>query len=75
MIFIVDNLMVHHANTVNAWLSRHKHRIKMFCLPSYSRLLNPKMNRVANLKRGVKPYLNNNLKPNLSRNCAPKKKL
>ena len=47
---ILDNLKVHHSKIVKAWLEKHKERIEVFYLPSYSPELNPD------------EYLNNSLK-------------
>lgn len=33
---ILDNLRVHHAKLVRAWLAKHEDKIKAFYLPSYS---------------------------------------
>lgn len=38
---IVDNLRVHHAKVVTAWLTDHAEEIELFYLPSYSPELNP----------------------------------
>jgi len=38
---IVDNLRVHRAKRVKAWLEEHKDQIEMFYLPSCSPELNP----------------------------------
>jgi len=38
---ILDNLRVHHARVVKAWLAEHKDEIAVFYLPSYSPELNP----------------------------------
>ena len=38
---IVDNLRVHHAKVLKAWLEENKDRIEVFYLPSYSPELNP----------------------------------
>ena len=47
---ILDNLKVHHSNVVGEWLEKHKDKIEVFYLPSYSPELNPD------------EYLNNSLK-------------
>ncbi len=47
---ILDNLRVHHAKIVRAWLEEHRDEIEVFYLPSYSPELNPD------------EYLNNDLK-------------
>jgi len=38
---ILDNLKVHHAKLVTAWLAEHKDRIEVFYLPPYSPEINP----------------------------------
>jgi transposase len=38
---ILDNLRVHHAKQVKAWLAEHAQAIEVFYLPSYSPELNP----------------------------------
>ena len=47
---ILDNLKVHHSKIVKAWLEKHREKIEVFYLPSYSPELNPD------------EYLNNSLK-------------
>jgi len=47
---ILDNLRVHHSELVKKWLDKHKDKIEVFYLPSYSPELNPD------------EYLNNSLK-------------
>lgn len=47
---ILDNLKVHHSHLVSGWLEKHKDKIEVFYLPSYSPELNPD------------EYLNNSLK-------------
>jgi transposase len=47
---ILDNLRVHHAKKVKAWVEKNEDRIEIFYLPSYSPNLNPD------------EYLNNDLK-------------
>lgn len=47
---ILDNLKVHHSELVKKWLEKHKDKIEVFYLPSYSPELNPD------------EYLNNSLK-------------
>ena len=36
VILILDNLRVHHAKVVRAWLEDHREMIEVFYLPSYS---------------------------------------
>ena len=38
---IIDNLRVHHAKLVNAWVQEHKDQIELFYLPAYSPERNP----------------------------------
>ena len=38
---ILDNLRVHHAKAVKAWVQKHKDQIALFYLPAYSPDLNP----------------------------------
>jgi len=40
VILILDNLRVHHAKIVKAWLAEQKDNIEVFYLPSYSPELN-----------------------------------
>lgn len=47
---ILDNLKVHHAKPVKAWLAEHKQQIEVFYLPSYSPELNPDEMLNADLK-------------------------
>lgn len=60
VIFIVDNLKVHHGKMVQSWLSGHKYEIEVFYLPSYSPDLNPD------------EYLNNILKQDIHSNDLPR---
>jgi len=53
VILIVDNLKVHKAGKVQAWLTSHAHEIELFYLPSYAPDHNPS------------EYLNNDLKQQL----------
>lgn len=50
---IVDNLRVHHAKVLIPWLEKHKHRIELFHLPSYSPELNPVEVANADLKQAI----------------------
>lgn len=50
---ILDNLRVHHARPVKAWLSEHADAIKVFYLPSYSPELNPDEMANADIKQAV----------------------
>ena len=50
---IVDNLKVHHARKVKAWVESHRHEIELFYLPAYAPEHNPD------------EYLNNDVKQKL----------
>ena len=50
---ILDNLKVHHAKVVKAWLADHANEIEVFYLPSYSPELNPDEMLNADLKAVV----------------------
>lgn len=50
---ILDNLKVHHARVVKAWLAEHSQKIEVFYLPSYSPELNPDECLNADLKAAV----------------------
>jgi transposase len=50
---ILDNLRVHHAKPVNAWLAEHADAIEAFYLPSYSPELNPDESLNADLKQAI----------------------
>jgi transposase len=50
---IVDNLKVHHARPVKAWLATHEAQIEVFYLPSYSPELNPDEMANADIKQAV----------------------
>lgn len=41
VILIVDNLRIHHAKIVKAWLRKRRRLVRVFYLPSYSPELNP----------------------------------
>ena len=41
IVLIVDNLRIHHARIVKAWLRKRRHLIRVFYLPAYSPELNP----------------------------------
>jgi transposase len=56
---IVDNLKVHHAKRVKAWLASHAHEIELFYLPAYAPEHNPD------------EYLNNDLKQKLRQAPQP----
>lgn len=50
---ILDNLRVHHAKPVKAWLAEHLDEIEVFYLPSYSPELNPDEMANADIKQAV----------------------
>jgi transposase len=56
---IVDNLKVHHALKVKAWVASHRHEIELFYLPAYAPDHNPD------------EYLNNDLKQKLRQQPQP----
>jgi transposase len=56
---IVDNLKVHHARKVTAWVASHSHEIELFYLPAYAPDHNPT------------EYLNNELKQKLRQQPQP----
>ena len=56
---IVDNLRVHHAKLVTAWIEEHKDKIAIFYLPPYSPDYNPD------------EYLNQDYKRNANKNRIP----
>lgn len=60
ILLILDNLRVHHSAMVKEWAEKHKDRIELFHLPSYSPEKNPD------------EYLNCDLKNGLSHRPAPK---
>ena len=59
---IVDNLRVHHAKLVKAWVEENKDNIALFYLPPYSSEFNPD------------EYLNQDYKRNANKNNIPKTK-
>ncbi len=56
---ILDNLRIHHAKLVKAWVEEHKEKIALFYLPAYSPDLNPD------------EYLNNDFKRNVNAKHIP----
>lgn len=50
---LLDNLRVHHGKLVRAWLADRKDKIEVFCLPRYSRELNPDERLNADLKPAI----------------------
>lgn len=59
VVLIVDNLRVHHAQPVQAWVASHAHEIEICYLPSYAPDHNPG------------EYLNNDLKQKLRQQPQP----
>ena len=59
VLLIVDNLKVHHAGKVMAWVASHTHEIELFYLPAYAPDHNPD------------EYLNNELKQKLRQQPQP----
>jgi transposase len=53
LFLILDNLRVHHAKPVKAWLAEHTDTIEVFYLPSYSPELNPDEMANADIKQAV----------------------
>lgn len=53
LFLILDNLRVHHAKPVKAWLAKHSEAIEVFYLPSYSPELNPDEMANADIKQAV----------------------
>ncbi|MFV0268309.1 MAG: IS630 family transposase [Draconibacterium sp.] len=53
VLLILDNLRVHHAKKVAAWLEKHKHEIEVFFLPPYAPEYNPDELLNSDLKRSV----------------------
>jgi len=51
---VLDNLRVHHAKLVKAWLEEHSDEIEVFYLPSYSPELNPDEYLNCDLKTGIR---------------------
>jgi len=51
---ILDNLRVHHARFVKAWLEKHKEQIEVYYLPSYSPDMNPDEYLNCDLKQGIR---------------------
>ena len=54
VLLILDNLRVHHAKLVKAWLKRHWNEIEVYYLPAYSPDLNPDEYLNCDLKVGIK---------------------
>ena len=54
VLLILDNLRVHHAKLVKAWLKRHWNEIEVYYLPAYSPDLNSDECLDCDLKAGIK---------------------
>jgi len=50
---VLDNLRVHHAKKVMAWVEKHKEEIELFYLPPYAPEYNPDELLNSDLKRGI----------------------
>ena len=59
VLFIVDNLKVHHGKMVKGWLSEHKEEIELFFTSPYSPEIKPD------------EYLNQSLKQNIHSGIIP----
>ncbi len=59
LFLIVDNLKVHHASKVKAWVAAHAHEVELFYLPAYAPDHDPD------------EYLNNDLKQKLRQQPQP----
>ncbi len=53
IVLIVDNLRIHHARVVRAWLRKRRHLVRVFYLPAYSPELNADELVNSDLKIGV----------------------
>jgi len=62
---ILDNLKVHHAKVVTAWVAENSSRIELVYLPAYSPDLNPDEHLNADLKQGVGSRVPSRSKANL----------
>ena len=66
---ILDNLRVHHARKVTAWLDKHKEKIEIFYLPPYAPEYNPDELLNSDLKRAISkrpsPRTDNELEHNV----------
>ena len=51
---ILDNLRVHHARLVKAWIDKHKEQIEVYYRPSYSPDMNPDEYLNCDLKQGIR---------------------
>ena len=53
VLLILDNLRVHHAKKVTAWIENHRDQIELFFLPPYSPEYNPDEYLNSDLKRDI----------------------
>jgi transposase len=65
---ILDNLKVHHGKILKAWVEKHKERIEVFYLPSYSPDKNPDEFFNGTLKREITKHGNAKTKEELITN-------
>lgn len=65
VLLIVDNLRVHHAKLVKAWIERHRSEIEVLYLPAYSPHLNPNEYLNNDLKNGIRTTSPSHSKPDL----------
>jgi transposase len=70
LFLILDNLRVHHAKKVKAWLAEHVDAIEVFYLPSYSPELNPDEMANADIKQAVTKLAPARTKPQLVKAAA-----
>ena len=66
---IVDNLKVHHAAAVKAWVASHSHEIELFYLPAYAPDHNPEEYLTGELKRELRQRPQPDGKDELIRNA------
>lgn len=59
VLFIVDNLKVHHGRIVKDWVSEHKNEIELFFTSPYSLEINP----VKYLKHSLKQNIHSSIIP------------
>ena len=69
VLLILDNLRVHHAKKVTAWLMEHQKEIELFYLPPYSPEYNPDEYLNSDLKREMSKLLIPGSEDELDRNA------
>jgi transposase len=69
VLLILDNLRVHHAKKVAAWLEKHKDEIEVFYLPPYAPEYNPDEYLNSDLKRAMEKKELPKSEKDLSRNA------